>query len=70
MTANGNTAMATKYTVSERELLNKDAVSGAEVTNQLDDIVYADDTVYLSRSDWSVMDNNGLEYATKRLSTD
>ena len=64
MTANGNTAMAAKYTVSERELLNKDAVSGAEVTNQLDDIVYADDTVYLSRSDWSVMDNNGLEYAT------
>ena len=64
MTANGNTAMAAKYTVSERELLNTDAVSGAEVTNQLDDIVYADDTVYLSRSDWSVMDNNGLEYAT------
>ena len=64
MTANGNTAMAAKYTVSERELLNKDAVSGVEVTNQLDDIVYADDTVYLSRSDWSVMDNNGLEYAT------
>ena len=64
MTANGNTAMAAKYIVSERELLSKDAVSGAEVTNQLDDIVYADDTVYLSRSDWSVMDNNGLEYAT------
>lgn len=64
MTANGNTAMAAKYTVSERELLNTDAVSGAEVTNQLDDIVYADDTVYLSRSDWSVMDNNGLEYTT------
>ena len=64
MTANGDTAMAAKYTVSERELLSTDAVSGAEVTNQLDDIVYADDTVYLSRSDWSVMDNNGLEYAT------
>ena len=64
MTAEGNKDMAFLYTLSERELLSTDAVSGAEVTNRLDDIIYAEDTTYLSRSDWSVMENNGLEYAT------
>ena len=63
MTADGHPDMVSKITLSEKILLNT-AVTGKEITNKLDGIIRAEDAVYLSRSDWSVMENNGLRYAT------
>ena len=62
MTADGNTAMVQKITYGEKTLLNT-AVTGKEITNKLDGVIRAEGAVYLSRSDWSVMENGGLRYA-------
>lgn len=50
------------FSLAERALLDT-AITGAAITNQLDDIL-AENGTYLSRSDWSVVDNLGLRYAT------
>ncbi len=62
MTADGDAAMTQKISYAERKLLNI-AVTGNEITNRLDGIIRAEDAPYLSRSDWSVMENGGLRYA-------
>lgn len=64
MTAAGNVAMTQKITYSAQKLLNTAVATGNEITNQLDDVIRAENAVYLSRSDWSVLDNSGLRYAT------
>ncbi|MBR1685217.1 MAG: glycoside hydrolase family 3 C-terminal domain-containing protein [Clostridia bacterium] len=63
MTADGNTALTYKETRSEQKLLSVSAATGNEITNKLDGIIRAEEAVYLSRSDWSVLDNLGLRYA-------
>lgn len=63
MTSAGDARMVGTYQVGELITLKNDAVTGTEVTNQFDDAV-AYDSVYLSRNDWSVLENNGLQYAT------
>ncbi len=63
MTSGGNADMVGTYGVQELTVLNKDAATGNTVTNLFDDAVAAD-AVYLSRSDWSAMENDGLRYAT------
>ena len=62
MTADGSAALTQKITYSEKVLLNK-AVTGKEITNKLDEVIRAENALYLSRSDWSVMEKNGLRYA-------
>ncbi len=64
MTADGNAALAKKIARGAQKLLDTAEKTGAPVTNQLSDFIRAEGAVYLSRSDWSVMDNNGLRYAT------
>lgn len=68
MTADGNAALTKKITYREQKLLNTAEATGQEITNQLDGIIRAEDAVYLSRSDWSVMDNNGLRYTNTTAS--
>lgn len=68
MTADGDAKLAKKITYGERKLLNIAAATGNEITNQLDGIIRAEGAVYLSRSDWSVMNNNGLRYANTTAS--
>ena len=63
MTSAGNASLVGTYNVEEFITLQTDPVTGTVVTNQFDDAV-ATDAVYLSRNDWSVMENNGLRYAT------
>ena len=58
----GNAALVSKHTESETKLLDT-AVTGAKIENQFAH-AYLADAVYLSRADWSVMDNDGLRYAT------
>ena len=62
----GNAALVAKHTEAETKLLDK-ALTGAKIENQFDH-AYLSDAVYLSRSDWSVMDNDGLRYATGTMS--
>lgn len=62
MTANGNTSLVHKFTIAEKTLMNI-AVTGVVITNQLDETL-AENCEYLSRSDWSKMENLGLRYAT------
>ena len=65
MTDDGNAAMTGSFELDALRLLNT-AVTGAEVTNQFDGNSI-EDAVYLSRSNWSVMDNNGLRYSTAEV---
>ena len=58
----GDTSLVHSFSLSERKLVNT-SITGAEITNQLDYLAL-EDTVYLSRTDWSYADNNGLRYAT------
>ncbi len=67
MTAEGNTDLVKKISYGEKKLLNT-AVTGNEITNKLDGIIRAEEAVYLSRSDWSVMENRGLLYANTTAS--
>lgn len=62
MTSAGDPALVGTYTVDELTVLPTDSVTGTTVTNQFDDATAAD-AVYLSRNDWSAMENNGLRYA-------
>lgn len=63
MTSAGDAALVGTHSVSELITLQTDSVTGTVVTNQFDDATAAD-AVYLSRSDWSAMENDGLRYAT------
>jgi len=63
MDAEGNAAMTDVYQLSETVMVTVDAATGAEIANRFEDAL-ADGAVYLSRQNWSVMDNNGLAYAT------
>ena len=63
MTSAGDGAMVGVYTVDTFTVIANDSRTGTPVTNQFDDATAAD-AVYLSRSDWSVMENDGLRYAT------
>lgn len=65
---NGTDSLTTKYTLGSFITLST-APSGGEITNLFDDTVLAD-AVYLSRSDWGVMDNDGLRYATGTMEAD
>ena len=60
--APGSADMTGKFDLGALQVLDT-AVTGAKVTNQFDND-FLEDAVYLSRSDWSVMDNNGLRYST------
>ncbi len=69
MTSEGNVSLAGTYEVNEFTEIEADSVTGTTVTNRFDDAV-ARDAVYLSRNDWSVMENNGLQYCTETRSID
>ena len=64
----GSDALTSKYTVDSLQTLDT-APTGNKITNLFDDAVLAD-AVYLSRSDWSVMENNGLRYADGTMKAD
>jgi beta-glucosidase len=59
----GDSSMVDTYVVSSFQTFDTDLATGYAVTNRFDDAI-ADDAVYLSRSNWSIMDNNGLNYST------
>ena len=63
---NGDSAFVGKHTVRELTTRNT-AKNGSEISNLFDDCLLSD-AVYLSRGNWSVMDGNGLRYATGTLS--
>ena len=62
MTQDGNTSMTGTFKLSALRLLDT-AVTGAKVTNQFDNDSLPD-AAYLSRSNWTAMENNGLRYST------
>ncbi|OMD83597.1 MULTISPECIES: glycoside hydrolase family 3 N-terminal domain-containing protein [Paenibacillus] len=62
MTQAGDAAMVGTYTVNEFTKLDKSA-SGGTITNKFDESVISDFT-YLTRSNWKMMDNGALTYAT------
>ena len=62
----GDAALVATHTEKETRLLDT-AVTGEKIEN-LFDHAYLSDAVYLSRSDWSVMENDGLRYATDTMS--
>ena len=63
--AAGNAALTASFELKDKELLDT-AVTGAKVTNQFDKDSLAD-AIYLSRSNWAAMDNNGLRYSTEEV---
>ena len=68
MTADGNADLVYGYEVSETDdEVYATGEGGGEIKNQFTGAALVD-AVYLSRSDWSVMENNGLEYATGVMS--
>lgn len=67
-TAPGDAAMVGTYTVAEFLTLNTDAATGATVTNLFDDAV-AGDTEYLSRQNWSRVEE-GLTYTAPGTNLD
>lgn len=66
MTEEGNSNFAFKYHINETEIIDNDDVTKYEVTNRFDDCI-AKNATYLTRNDWSIMDNNGLRYATGKM---
>ena len=64
MTAEGDKNLVYKYSLAAQEMLNTAAATGNDIHNKLDGIIRAPEGKYLSRSDWSVMENKGLRYAT------
>ncbi len=63
MTANGDANFVYGYEVDETDDEVYSAGANGDIKNQFTGAAL-EDGVYLSRSDWSVMENNGLEYAT------
>ena len=63
MTADGDADFVFGYEVSETDdEVYATGESGNKIENRFD--ADLDDAVYLTRNNWSAMDNNGLEYAT------
>ena len=62
----GGNVMTGKYTHGEMTT-HSVSFAGGEIANRFDDTMLPD-AVYLSRSDWSRMENDGLRYATGTLS--
>lgn len=56
----GDSAFVKRLNFSAKKY-EKDGVSGTKINNQLSDALLSD-AVYLSRSDWSVMNDDGLRY--------
>ena len=65
MTQDGSAAMTGTFELSALRLLDT-AVTGAKVTNQFDNDSLPD-AAYLSRSNWAMMENNGLRYSTQEI---
>ena len=65
MTAAGDSSRVQHYAHAAFTKLDK-APTGNAITNQFDDC-QLEDAVYLSRSNWSVMDNDGLRYADGKV---
>ena len=64
MTKNGDTSFVYGYEVSETDdEVYATGEGGGKIENQFTGAAL-EDGVYLSRNNWSVMENNGLEYAT------
>jgi len=61
MTAGGDAALTGSWTVDALREVNTSS-TGAEIVNRFDDCTLPD-AVYLSRSNWSVMEGSGLTYA-------
>lgn len=66
MDYDGNSSLVSQFDVAEKVLFNT-SVTNSEITNQFDDVI-AEDALYLSRSNWSVLDNGQLEYASSSIS--
>lgn len=66
MTKNGDVSLAAIYHVDSTIKIEKDLTTNYDVTNRFEDAI-ANNGVYLSRHDWSKMNNNGLRYATGTL---
>ncbi|MCH5350514.1 MAG: glycoside hydrolase family 3 C-terminal domain-containing protein [Clostridiales bacterium] len=72
MDGDGDKGFTTKLKIEER-VYDKDTTSGNAVGNLFEDCdgsEYYDNIKYLSRNDWSVMDNNGLMNGTDTKKTD
>ena len=65
MTKDGNKDLTGTFDIAELRLLDT-AVTGTKVTNQFDND-FLPDAVYLSRSNWSAMDDMGLRYSTQEI---
>ncbi len=63
--APGKADMAGSFDLAALQLLDT-AVTGAKVTNQFASAELPD-AVYISRSNWAAMDNNGLRYSTREV---
>lgn len=64
MTENGNSSFVYGQVIDETDTeVYAAGVGGGKIENQFGGAAL-DDAVYLSRNDWSAMENNGLEYAT------
>lgn len=61
--AGGDAAMAGIYAVGSFQTLGTDEVTGTAVANLFDD-ASAEDSNYLTRQNWAMMDNNGIAYST------
>ena len=66
MTAQGESGLVGTYKVDNLTRYDT-AVTGAQVTNQFDDAILSEYT-YLSRSNWAMMDDSQLVYATGKKS--
>ncbi|QOL34781.1 glycoside hydrolase family 3 N-terminal domain-containing protein [Bifidobacterium lemurum] len=55
--------MVASYEVDALRTLDTDDATGATVTNLFDDAL-AEDAEYLTRSNWTMMDDNGIAYST------
>jgi len=65
MTADGNSALVGTFAIDTLMLLDT-AVTGNKVTNQFDQD-WIKDAVYLSRSNWSAMEDGSLRYSTAEI---
>lgn len=61
--------MVGSYEQAEFVTLNTDDATGNEVANRFDDVKVTD-AEYLTRQNWSMMDNNGLAYSTGTVDID
>ena len=57
----GNSSFTSIYTQATTDTSTYSTSNGVKVTNQFDDAIMSD-MKQLSRSNWSIMDNNGLRY--------